>query len=73
MASQTETAPKEAPDVKIGSIFKYLGGPLVKNAEHNLLASLSCYEEARRHWVDFHLVLQNYNLYSKRKGGSATN
>ena len=73
VASQTETAPKEAPDVKIGSIFKYLGGPLVKDAEHNLLASLSCYEEARRHWVDFHLVLQNYNLYSKRKGGSATN
>ena len=48
MASQTETAPKEAPDVKIGSIFKYLGGPLVKDAEHNLLAALSCYEEARK-------------------------
>lgn len=48
VASQTETASIEIPEVKIGGIFKYLGGPLLKDAEHNLLAALSCYEEARK-------------------------
>ncbi|KAM3712015.1 hypothetical protein ACB098_01G152400 [Castanea mollissima] len=46
--SQTETASGETPKVKIGGIFKYLGGSVVKDAEHNLLAALSCYEEARK-------------------------
>ena len=48
VASQTEIASRETPKVKIGGIFKYLGGPAVRDAEHSLLAALSCFEEARK-------------------------
>lgn len=48
MSSHTEIASRETPRAKNGGIFKYLGGPIVTDIEHNLLASLRCYEEARR-------------------------
>ncbi|XP_062163942.1 uncharacterized protein LOC133870752 [Alnus glutinosa] len=49
VASQTEIASRETPKVKEnGGIFKYLGGPVVRDAEHSLLAALSCFEEARK-------------------------
>ncbi|KAB1212093.1 Erythroid differentiation-related factor 1 [Morella rubra] len=48
VTSQMEIASRETPKVKNGGIFKFLGGPVVRDTEHNLLAALSCYEEARK-------------------------
>ncbi|KAA8546313.1 hypothetical protein F0562_002948 [Nyssa sinensis] len=48
VAAQSETASRETTQVKNGGIFKYLGGPLIGDAEYNLSAALSCYEEARK-------------------------
>lgn len=47
VASQSEIHSRETPKVKNGGIFKYLGGPVVGDPEYNLLAALSCFEEAR--------------------------
>lgn len=46
LEAETETASGDTTEVKNGGIFKYLGGPVVGDAEYNLLAALSCYEEA---------------------------
>ena len=48
MADQSETALGETPKTKNGGIFKYLGVPVVGDADYNLSAALSCYEEAIR-------------------------
>lgn len=44
---QSKITSRETPKVKNGGIFKYLGGPILGNPEHNLSAALCCYEEAR--------------------------
>ncbi|KAK9270762.1 hypothetical protein L1049_026345 [Liquidambar formosana] len=48
MAAPSESAPKETSKVKHGGIFKYLGGPVVGDADYNLSAALSCFDEARK-------------------------
>ncbi|XP_061350050.1 uncharacterized protein LOC133295260 isoform X2 [Gastrolobium bilobum] len=48
VVSQTEFNSKETGKEKNGGIFEYLDGPLVGDVEHNLLAALKCYEEARK-------------------------
>ncbi|CAK7323550.1 unnamed protein product [Dovyalis caffra] len=46
--SQSETTSKEKLKLKKGGIFKYLGNPADRDAEYNLSAALSCYQEARK-------------------------
>ncbi|CBI18163.3 unnamed protein product, partial [Vitis vinifera] len=48
MADQPKNALGETPKTKNGGIFKYFGGPVVGDADYNLSAALSCYEEAIR-------------------------
>ncbi|KAL6962012.1 hypothetical protein U1Q18_036968 [Sarracenia purpurea var. burkii] len=48
MSSQSKTSTSETTDVKNGGIFKYVGAPVIGDAEYNLSAALSCYEEARK-------------------------
>uniref|UniRef100_A0A5B7A8Y3 Uncharacterized protein n=1 Tax=Davidia involucrata TaxID=16924 RepID=A0A5B7A8Y3_DAVIN len=48
VATQSDTSSRETTKVKNGGIFKYLGDPLIGDAEYNLSAALSCYEEARK-------------------------
>ncbi|KAJ4845092.1 hypothetical protein Tsubulata_037913, partial [Turnera subulata] len=45
---QIETVSNETPKPKGGGIFKYLGTSAVGDAEYNLTAALSCYQEARK-------------------------
>ncbi|KAB5512602.1 hypothetical protein DKX38_029630 [Salix brachista] len=46
--SQSETNSKEKPKPNEGGIFKYTSNPAVGDAEYNLSAALSCYQEARK-------------------------
>lgn len=46
--SQSHLNSNESQKVKMGGIFKYLGGPVSRGSECNLTAALSCYEEARK-------------------------
>lgn len=47
-SSQSETNSKEKPKPNEGGIFKYTSNPAVGDAEYNLSAALSCYQEARK-------------------------
>jgi hypothetical protein len=48
LPSQSETTSKEKPKPIKGGIFKYISNPAVRDAEYNLSAALSCYQEARK-------------------------
>lgn len=68
MADQPETALGETPKTKNGGIFKYLGGPVVGNADYNLSAALSCYEEAIRALGGLSTSLAELHSVIKKKG-----
>ncbi|KAM1030417.1 hypothetical protein TB1_033632 [Malus domestica] len=48
LASQTNSSLRETMKLKNGGIFKYLGGPAVRDAENNLSEALCCYGEATK-------------------------
>ncbi|KAG6644511.1 uncharacterized protein LOC122318422 isoform X2 [Carya illinoinensis] len=68
VASQTEMSSRETPKVKNGGIFKYLGGPVVRDAEHNLLTALTCYEEATKALGGFPSDSAELQSVVKKKG-----
>lgn len=53
---------------KNGGIFEYLVEPLVGDVEHNLLASLKCYEEARKLLLKLPSNLSELRSVTKKKG-----
>lgn len=61
-------ASSEAQKVKSGGIFKYLEGPVVGDAEHNLLAALNCYKEARKAFSGLSTVSAELQSILKKKG-----
>lgn len=68
VVSQTEFNSRETGKAKIGGIFEYLAEPLVGDAEHNLLASLKCYEEARKALFKLPSGLSELQSVIKKKG-----
>ncbi|RHN78945.1 hypothetical protein MtrunA17_Chr1g0171431 [Medicago truncatula] len=68
VVSQTELNSRETGKAKIGGIFEYLAEPLVGDAEHNLLASLKCYEEARKALFKLPSGLSELQSVIKKKG-----
>ncbi|KAK3230427.1 hypothetical protein Dsin_002308 [Dipteronia sinensis] len=65
---EAEIALRETPRMKNGGIFKYLEGPVVGDAEHNLSAALSCYEEARKALHGLPTVSVELHSVLKKKG-----
>lgn len=68
VVSQTEFNSRETGKAKIGGIFEYLAEPLVGDAEHNLLAALKCYEEARKALFKLPSGLSELQSVIKKKG-----
>lgn len=68
VVSQTEFNSKETAKVKNGGIFEYLDGPLVGDVEYNLLATLKCYEEARKALLKLPSGLSELQSVVKKKG-----
>ncbi|KAA8538631.1 hypothetical protein F0562_028175 [Nyssa sinensis] len=68
VATQSETASRETTKVKNGGIFKYLGGPLIGDAEYNLSAALSCYEEATKALDGYPIGSAEIQSLAKKKG-----
>lgn len=66
--SQTELNSRESGKAKIGGIFEYLVEPLVDDVEHNLLAALKCYEEARKALLKLPSGLSELQSVIKKKG-----
>ncbi|KAL5778903.1 hypothetical protein ACOSQ2_009640 [Xanthoceras sorbifolium] len=65
---EAEVASAETPRLKNGGIFKYLEGPVVGDAEYNLSAALSCYEEARKALHGLPTVSAELHSVLKKKG-----
>ncbi|XP_010530159.1 PREDICTED: uncharacterized protein LOC104806788 [Tarenaya hassleriana] len=59
---------KETQRVKKGGIFKYLNIPKTEDAESNLLAALSCYEEARKALQELPMGCDELQSVIKKKG-----
>jgi hypothetical protein len=68
VVSQTEFISRETGKAKIGGIFEYLVEPLVGDVEHNLLAALKCYEEARKALLKLPSGLSELQSVIKKKG-----
>ncbi|KAL1362826.1 hypothetical protein HN51_011040 [Arachis hypogaea] len=66
--SQTELSPKVTGIVKNGGIFDYLSKPVLGDVEHNLLAALKCYEEARKALLKLPSGLSELESLVKKKG-----
>lgn len=58
----------EMPKAKNGGIFKYLGGPVIGDADCNLSAALSCYEEAKKALPGFPINSSELQSVVKKKG-----
>lgn len=58
----------EMPKAKNGGIFKYLGGPVIGDADCNLSAALSCYEEAKKALPEFPINSSELQSVIKKKG-----
>lgn len=58
----------EKAEVKNGGIFKFLKGPVVGDAENNLSAALSCYEEARKALGGLPTISAEIQSVLKKKG-----
>ncbi|KAK2659281.1 hypothetical protein Ddye_005814 [Dipteronia dyeriana] len=65
---EAEFALRETPRMKNGGIFKYLEGPVVGDAEHNLSAALCCYEETRKALHGLPTVSAELHSVLKKKG-----
>ncbi|GAV66050.1 hypothetical protein CFOL_v3_09561 [Cephalotus follicularis] len=65
---QSEIGRRETSEVKNGGIFRYLGGPIAGDAEHNLSAALICYEEARKALGGLPTGLAELQSALKKKG-----
>ncbi|KAJ1435989.1 hypothetical protein SESBI_04541 [Sesbania bispinosa] len=68
VVSQTEFNSRETGKVKNGGIFEYLDEPPVGDVEHNLLAALKCYEEARKALLKLPSGLSELQSVIKKKG-----
>ncbi|GLU06764.1 hypothetical protein SLE2022_237630 [Rubroshorea leprosula] len=68
VGSEIERALKGTPEVKYGGIFRYIKGHVIGDAEHNLLAALSCYEEARKALSGLPSGSEELQSVMKRKG-----
>ncbi|CAJ2673431.1 unnamed protein product [Trifolium pratense] len=68
VVSQPEFISRETGKAKIGGIFEYLVEPLVGDVEHNLLAALKCYEEARKTLLKLPSGLSELQSVIKKKG-----
>lgn len=66
--SQTESNSGETGKVKNGGIFEYLDEPLDGDVEHNLLAALKCYEEAKKALLKLPSGLSEFQSVIKKKG-----
>ncbi|KAK6939760.1 hypothetical protein RJ641_029291 [Dillenia turbinata] len=68
VVTRSERAPRKMPKAKNGGVFKYLCGPLVGDADYNLSAAVSCYEEARKALAGLPLGISELQSVVKKKG-----